>query len=233
MAKDAVPLSDYLLDNLETQTDMGTREGRARLVSLAKPLLARLPQGVFRGMLKEELGRRAQVNAGNLDIPNPAPSPENDAPRPQGRPQLNSPVRKAIGYLLLKPALAAKAGSGDALQGADIKGIEVLQALLEFCREHPHINGAGVLEHWRDTETGATLDRLAQADIVTPEAAWESEFLALMADLTARRPAARRLDELISESRRRPLEPAEKVELTQLLAGQGGQAKAAEEPKSD
>jgi DNA primase len=233
MAKDAVPLSDYLLDNLETQTDMGTREGRARLVSLAKPLLARLPQGVFRGMLKDELGRRAQVNAGNLDIPNPAPSPENDAPRPQGRPQLNSPVRKAIGYLLLKPALAAKAGSGDALQGADIKGIEVLQALLEFCREHPHINGAGVLEHWRDTETGATLDRLAQADIVTPEAAWESEFLALMADLTARRPAARRLDELISESRRRPLEPAEKVELTQLLAGQGGQAKAAEEPKSD
>src|SRR5579863_1274467 len=141
MAKDAVPLSDYLLDNLETQTDMGTREGRARLVSLAKPLLARLPQGVFRGMLKDELGRRAQVNAGNLDIPNPAPSPENDAPRPQGRPQLNSPVRKAIGYLLLKPALAAKAGSGDALQGADIKGIEVLQALLEFCREHPHING--------------------------------------------------------------------------------------------
>src|SRR5579872_2017551 len=63
MTKGAVPLSDYLLDSLETQTDMGTTEGRARLVSLAKPLLARLPQGVFRSMLKYELARRASMSA--------------------------------------------------------------------------------------------------------------------------------------------------------------------------
>jgi hypothetical protein len=95
-------------------------------------------------------------------------------------------------------------------------------------QSHPHINGAAILEHWRGTETGAYLDKLAQAEIVTPEEAWESEFQAVMADLTARRPAERRLDELIAESRRRALDATEKAELNRLLSGRGGHGNAAE-----
>ena len=214
---DALPLSAYLLDSLETETDMKSPDGRARLVNLATPHLNRLPQGVFRDMLRAELARRAQVDPGKLTMLNQTPGArEAGTPRAPGRPQLNSPVRKAIGYLLHRPGLAALAGDPKTLGGDE--GMDVLRVLLEFAQASPHINGAAVLEHWRDTEIGAHLDRLAQAEIVTPDEALESEFRALMADLTGRRPAEQRRDELISESRKRALNSAEKAELTRLLA---------------
>ena len=221
--KDPLPLSSYLLDTLVTQTDMKTPDGRARLVKLATPYLSRLPQGVFQDMLKTELARLAQVDPGKLTMLNQTSGGhEAGTPKAPGRPQLTGPVRKAIGYLLHRPSLGAVAGSPETLTG-DLKGLDVLRELLEFARSHPHINGAAVLEHWRGTETGAYLDKLAQAEIVTPEETWESEFRAVMADLTARRPAERRLDELIAESRRRTLDATEKAELNRLLSGRGGQ----------
>jgi hypothetical protein len=65
---------------------------------------------------------------------------------------------------------------------------------------------------------GAHLDKLAQAEIVTPDEALETEFKAVIADLTGRRPAEQRRDQLIAESGKRALNSAEKAELAQLLA---------------
>src|SRR5579859_151033 len=219
IAEEALPLSRYLLDSLASQTDMKTADGRARLVSLAAPHLNRLPKGVFRDMLRTELADLAQVDPGKLTMLNQTPGArEAGTPKAPGRPQLTGPVRKAIGYLLHRPALAALAGPPAAL-GGELKGLDVLRELLEFAQANPHINGAVVLEHWRErnAETWAYLDKLAQAEIVTPEEALESEFRAVMADLTGRRPQEQRRDELIAESRKRALNAAEKAELTRLL----------------
>src|SRR5215469_9975569 len=217
VAEDPLPLSNYLLDTLAAQTDMKTADGRARLVSLASPHLNRLPKGVFRDMLREELARRAQVDPGKLTMLNQTPGGrEAGTPKPPGRPQLNSPVRKAIGYLLHRPALAALVT--DPLPPGGEPGLERLREVVEFAQGHPHINGAAILEHWRGTDTGAQLEKLAQAEIVTPEEALESEFRAILSDLTGRRPAEQRRDELIAESRKRSLNSAEKAELSRLLA---------------
>ncbi|HEV7165696.1 MAG TPA: DNA primase [Gammaproteobacteria bacterium] len=225
----ALPLSEYLLSTLAEQTDMKSMDGRARLADLAKPHVARLPAGVLREMLLDELARRTQVGREKLTMLKPAPGGhEAGTPKTPGRPQLNSPVRKAIGYLLHRPVLGALVGPPSAL-GGDLKGTKVLRELLEFTQTHPHITvAAAVLEHWRerDSETWAHLDMLAQAEIVTPEEALESEFRALMQDLTARRPAAQRRDELIAESRKRGLNSAEKAELTRLLAPTAGKSGA-------
>jgi DNA primase len=216
IVNDALALSAYLFDSLEAETDMKTPDGRARLVNLAMPHLNRLPKGVFRDMLRAELERRAQV-VGKLTMLNQNPGArEAGAPKAPGRPQLNSPVRKAIGYLLYRPALAVLVGDLQALGSGE--GLDELRQVLEFTRAHPHINGAAVLEHWRGTELGARLDRLAQAEVVAPEEALESEFQAVMADLTGRRPAEQRRDELIAESGKRPLNSAENAELARLLA---------------
>ncbi len=218
--QDALPLSAYLLDSLEAETDMKTPDGRARLVNLATPHLGRLPQGVFRDMLRDELARRAQVDPGKLTMLKASPGAhEAGTPKAPGRPQLNSPVRKAIGYVLYRPSLAALAGDPQALGGDP--GLDTLRELLEFSQGHPHINGAGLLEHWRGTELGNLLDKLAQAEIVTPDEALESEFRAVMRDLRELRPAGQRRDELIAESRKRTLNSAEKAELARLLADPG------------
>jgi DNA primase len=223
--KQAVPLSGFLLDSLAAQTDLASLDGRARLVELARPHLLRLPSGLYREMLITELARRAQVESGKLTmLSQPSGSGEPVPKTAQGpRPRLTGPVRKAIALLLNRPGLAALAGEPEALQGLDLKGAEVLKEVLEFARAHPHISGASLLEHWRDTEIGGHLMKLAQAELVTPSDAMESEFRAVMADLQARRPAEQRLATLLEFSRQRPLEAAEKTELSHLLKARPGE----------
>jgi DNA primase len=238
--KDAVEFSQFLIENLRKEADATSLAGRARLGELVSPFIAKMPGGPYRQMVEEfaaiEAGSNLKIATKNqsLTMLNQAPPPrEAGGARPTGRPQLTGPVRKAIGYLLYQPALARLAGDPQALTG-DLMGLPVLRELVELLQARPHIsNAAAVLEHWRDHETGAYLEKLAQAEIVTPAEAWESEFRAVMADLTDRRPAEQRLDELISESRRRTLNEAEKAEMTRLLGQQRGMGKSAQEAKSD
>lgn len=222
--KTAVPLSSFLLDSLAAQTDLSSLDGRARLVELARPHLARLPVGVYREMLTAELAQRAQVDLKKLTMLNQQAS-DVAPPRQaafQSQPGRRTPVRSAIVLLLNQPALAALAGDPAALDGLGLKGAEVLKALLEYALAHPHITGAGLLEHWRDTQIGSYLMKLAQAELVTPIDAMESEFKAVMAQLTGRQPAEQRLAALLEASRQRALEADEKTELSRLLKSRRG-----------
>ncbi len=226
--RQALPLSSFLLDSLQAQTDLGSLDGRARLVELARPYLQRLPAGVFQDMLIAELARRAQVDSGKLSMLSRTPGLAQPAAKAgsASRPSLTGPVRKAIALLLNQPGLASLAGDPQALEGLNLKGISVLKAVLEFARAHPHISGAGLIEHWRDTEIGSHLMKLAQAELVIPLDAMESEFRAVMAGLQ-RQPAEQRLAALLEASRQRPLEAGEKTELSNLLKTRSGDAGAA------
>src|SRR5690606_18852805 len=50
----AQSLSEYLLQHLSAQVDLQTVDGRARLAELARPLLARIPAGIYRELLVDE-----------------------------------------------------------------------------------------------------------------------------------------------------------------------------------
>lgn len=217
--RQAVPLSVFLLDSLSAQTDLSSLDGRARLVELARPHLARLPAGVYREMLGAELARRAQVNPEKLAMLSRVSGRKatGDQPPAPAGPALTGPVRKALALLLHQPALAALAGNPANLADTGLRGVETLQAVLEFAQGHPHITGAGLLEHWRDTETGGYLMKLAQAELLTPDDGMESEFRAVVADLAGRRDE-QRLAALVETSRLRPLGSEEKAELTRLIA---------------
>ena len=216
--KNAVPLSAFLLDSLSAQTELSSLDGRARLVELTRPYLGRLPGGVYREMLAAELARRAQVDPEKLSMLSQATGREDSSRRPavSGPPALTGPVRKALALLLHRPGLAAVAGNPADLANTQVRGVDTLQALLEFAQDHPQITGAGLLEHWRGTETGGYLMKLAQAELVTPEDAMESEFRAVMADLLGRRDE-RRLSALLDTSRQRALDREEKAELAELI----------------
>ncbi len=57
----AVPLSRQLMDTAAEGCDLGTPEGRAKMLSVAKPLWAALPEGLLKRQLLGELARRAQL----------------------------------------------------------------------------------------------------------------------------------------------------------------------------
>ncbi|MEJ6001873.1 DNA primase [Paucibacter soli] len=58
---EAIPLSRQLLDSCSEGLDLGSAEGRARMLAQAKPLWEALPQGLLRRQLLGDLARRAQL----------------------------------------------------------------------------------------------------------------------------------------------------------------------------
>ena len=63
---EAVPLSRFLLDSAREGCDLASAEGRATLALQARPLWARLPQGMLRRQLLNELAALLQVPATEL-----------------------------------------------------------------------------------------------------------------------------------------------------------------------
>jgi DNA primase len=72
--RSATGLPELLFARIAGQVDLGTLDGRARLVDLARPLLARLPAGALRQLMHQRLAELAQ-----MEPPEPAGPP--GAPR--------------------------------------------------------------------------------------------------------------------------------------------------------
>ena len=62
----AVPLENFLFDELSQGFNAETMEGKARLCKLAAPLLDQLPQGVYRELMFNQLASRSQLSVAAL-----------------------------------------------------------------------------------------------------------------------------------------------------------------------
>ena len=62
----AQPLSEFLFEQLSDGIDDSTADGKARLSKVCAPHINRIPQGVFRQLMLEELSRRTGISADNL-----------------------------------------------------------------------------------------------------------------------------------------------------------------------
>ena len=62
----AQPLSEFLFEQLSEGIDASTADGKARLSKVCAPQINRIPQGVFRQLMLEELSRRTGISAENL-----------------------------------------------------------------------------------------------------------------------------------------------------------------------
>jgi DNA primase len=171
----ATHLSDFFFDRMSGQLDIDSIDGRARLVNEAKPLLAKLPDSMFRQLMVERLAELAHTRADSLsEHLEQSPAPEPPPARPARRPATSggkSVVRRAIEILLYQPDLAQAVGDTTFLQQCDLPGVTLLTELLSLLQQRPGLNTAALLEHWRDREEGRFLDRLAawSPDVETPE----------------------------------------------------------------
>jgi DNA primase len=185
--EDAMPLSKFLFQQLESQVHMDSQEGVARLVELANPLLQKLPTGVLRKMMFRHLEARTGLDPGSLawrrsapSVPggrNPTGGQEYQKPRP-------TPIRTAIALLLDNPRLAAVADSvEDDWTAWNIPGIPLLRQLLEIIRSQPTLNKAALLERWRNRPEFVPLNKLASYRFDIPGLDPEAEFKAALQKL--------------------------------------------------
>ena len=67
-----VPLSDYLFDHLAARSDLTSLEGRSQYFLAVHALLDRLPESVFKTLMRRRLDER--VGLGSLPANFPAPA---------------------------------------------------------------------------------------------------------------------------------------------------------------
>lgn len=173
LVEESQPLSEFFFDHFTGQVDMDSIDGRARLVELARPELARMPEGVFREMMVsklESLARhRVEVRRDKARQPRRSGQPS------AGAGQKRTPMRLALAHLVQRPSLAASV-EPQRFSGNQMPGIDILLELVEFCRDRPHISTAQLLELWRDHESHSHLQTLATWPLPGAEERQAREF---------------------------------------------------------
>ena len=223
---EGVVLSDFLIEELSSQVDMSTVDGKARLAELAKPLLHKIPHGVYYELLIDKLANKIGLPTTRLEkMLGQAPgSSDRRAVRTTslarrrkgvigaGRPSV---VRRAITLLLNHPAAADKLDI-EKLANVNRPGVELLHDLIETVQEEPNITMAGLLERWRHDDEGRHLGKLAAVEVPEEEdfdPAAELEACLEQLAIAGRR---ERIDFLIEKQKLSSLTDEEKGELRQL-----------------
>jgi DNA primase len=143
----ALPLSDFLLSELATRHPPSSSEGRAALVTAAKPLLAQLTAPILGALLRRRLAEMAgltEIEMGSLVPAADVASRPAARTAPREAPSL---IRGLVQCLLLDPTLARRVTvPKPANAGAESA---TLAALVEFCeRGDAPLTTAGVMQHF-------------------------------------------------------------------------------------
>jgi len=206
----ALPLSEFLFDKLAGQVDMQSLDGRARLGELAKPLLDRLPAGMFREMMYQALYQRIGLEGAAPKAEPPTNPVRPRIPRPQGS---IPPIRRAVALLLQHPGLAELELPGG-WEELDSPGVPLLREMIDTIRSRPGISSAGLVERWKDPTTRQHLARLAVLELGLQDDSTE-QFLGTLRTLALEQRRIER-EKLLAKSRMEPLTEEEKQRLREL-----------------
>jgi DNA primase len=216
---ESVPLSTFFYESLCQQVDTGSVDGRARLVELARPLLNRLPDCVFRDLMLEQLSQYSGLKVPQLKqrIFGTAPPPGQPVAKTGPRRDLSrSPLRMAIRLLLEQPELGSTLEAPAGFEDLRVPGVALLTELLELTRRSPHLTVGGIIEHWRGRPEEQHLARLATTRLDLPSEGFELEFRGAVQRLIEQS-NSQKVEDLLVKERQSGLSSSEKDELKQLL----------------
>jgi DNA primase len=223
-------LSEYLLNELASQVDMQSVDGRARLAELAKPLINKIPPSVYRDLLIDSLAKTVGLATSKVEkMVGESTTKANSGAGGGGEQKATnllgrrgavsagkpSVVRHAITLLLNHPGAAAKLDI-EKLLGVQRAGVDLLHALIETVQAEPNITTAGLLERWRHDDQGRHLGKLAVSELPTEEqfdAAAELQACLDQLEIAGKRD---RIEILIEKQRLSSLNDEERTELRQL-----------------
>jgi len=209
LTKEAVPLSEYFISHLQSQVDINTVDGRAKFGELAKPLLERIPAGIYRELLADEIAKVVRLDpqrlAAALNTGSPAGSraaerrPAALPPRKPAAGGRRNLVRQAVQLLVHYPRIADKVRDVTALASLDRPGISLIVRLVEELHDQPCDKMAVLLERWRGRPDVEHLEKLARMELlIADEAAAAQELLGALERLLKEEESQRRYDELVS-----------------------------------
>lgn len=223
LSDQALPLPDYLLNQLTSEVDLSRLDGRARLFELTKPLIAKLPKGTLRELVLNNLARTIDLDRDSLDSgldqtrATTIERNSNRLLRPTSTSKIkHTPVRIMMALLLQQPRLVRIAGELEQLKQLQIPGLVQLRELVELITTNPGVNTAGLVERYRDSDYHNAMEKLAIWDHLVPEAGVEDEFRACINHLYNEQ-RSQQIDSLLQKSRDQSLTSTEAQQLKELL----------------
>ena len=110
----AMPLSSFLFDSLLPQVDLSSRDGKARLSTLALPLITQIPGETLRIYMRQALGNKLGIlDDSQLEKLMPKQAPGGSAP--VAPPLKRTTMRVLVALLIQNPQLATLVPSLDGL----------------------------------------------------------------------------------------------------------------------
>jgi len=220
LARQAMPLTDFLMQELKSGKDLATAEGRSQLVHAAKPLLGRLQAPLLRLQLVKLLAQASDFSQAEIEALCELPAVVRKAAparTPRGAP---SPIaRKLLRLVVQQPALAARLPA-DLIPDGHAE-TEALDALIAAVADGG-LAGEGfgmVLEHFRGSPHEGLISEIL-GELADQEFDEES-IEAVFADTVERLRQAevrREIDALNAKNKSVGLAPEEIRRLQQLLA---------------
>ncbi|MDH5785663.1 MAG: toprim domain-containing protein, partial [Chromatiales bacterium] len=169
----AQSLDEFLIEQFKQLGEFKRLDGQARLVEKSRPIIGKLPEGIYRHKLLERLAPLANMRTEQLTqmlgLAAPAtsrPQQRHTTSRPSGQKQQPSHLRHAITLLLHHPPLASEAGEPQRFADLQLPGVSLFIEIVELIQHNPHITTAALLEQWRGREEERHLFTLVQRELL-------------------------------------------------------------------
>lgn len=165
--REALSFDAFMLNELQQQTEQdGSPAARAKLKSLAQPLIQQMPESTLKDLMFELLAKQVGTrinrlqNAAEKTLQKNTDKPAKQPLKRTASSTRHSAIRQAILFLLHHPELAAEREIDPAWGSSTIPGFALLAELTQRLRADPLPLGV-LLEHYRDSPHAKALDALA------------------------------------------------------------------------
>jgi DNA primase len=166
---ESTSLSEFMFKHLTEQCEMDTVEGRSKLIELAKPLFASMPDSLFKDLLLEELSSISAVSTEKFTTyANTKNKPlKTETQETKHSQKQKSPVglRTAIALLIQFPELVNEVEIPESFRNSSIRGLTLLYNLHTTISSNPEINSIALLERFRDDSSFEALTQLHQHEV--------------------------------------------------------------------
>ncbi|SQI42923.1 DNA primase [Leminorella richardii] len=210
----AQPLSTFLFDTLLPQVDLSSPDGRAKLSTLALPLIGKVPGETLRLYLRQELGMKLGI-LDDAQLEKLLPKQQETAQPNQAPPLKRTTMRLLIGLLVQRPQLATLVPSTEGLEQSELAGVSLFIELIKTCLSQPGLTTGQLLELYRGNKFSQQLEMLAIWNHMIVEEMIEDTFLDSLAKLYDSI-LEQRLETLIARDRTHGLTAEERKELWSL-----------------
>jgi len=150
---------DFLYDHLASDIDMSSIGGKATLADKARPLLESIPPGVYKQLATRRLETLIGLPMGS----------ERAGASAHARKKQSAPVQtgnmtamsRAVLLALQHPAIVSRTTAEQTAIDNKIRGADVLNKLVDYCRTDANITTARLLERFRSSSNHDYLSSLA------------------------------------------------------------------------